>query len=80
MNLKVAMFFYEAGISFNVADTDKEMVSGLVTWARENKHVDYTPPSSYPLRTTLLDTCYKQVKEKIEVSVECSYSIVFSTY
>jgi hypothetical protein len=69
VNLAMAQFFYENGISFNVADqpSTKEFVKAVVDWARESKYGDFIPPSSYPLRTTLLDECYRVVTEKIEV-------------
>ena len=73
LNSKVAMFFYETGIPFNVADTPafKELISTTITWARENKHVEYQPPSSFPLRTTLLDRCDVEVTESIKVLFYC---------
>jgi hypothetical protein len=74
VNLAIAQFYYENGISFNVADqpATKEFIKALVHWARESKYGDFTPPSSYPLRTTLLDECHKLVAEKTEVRTNAS--------
>ena len=69
LNLAIAMFFYENGISFNVADQPsfKEAVDKIIKWSRAHMHIEYTPPSSFPLRTTLLDMSYDNVQERLQV-------------
>jgi len=73
LNMGIARFFFETGTPFNVADSPafKDLMQAVITWARDYSRVAYSPPSSHPLRTSLLDACDLDVQQKIQVRLNC---------
>lgn len=62
----MADFFYCNGLAFNVVDSQsfKDMVDAIATHGP-----GYAPPSSFMLRTSLLDESKAAVVERLEVLI-----------
>lgn len=64
VDLAVAIFFYRNGIAFHAVDSPafKEMCTAIGSYGAA-----YAPPSSFPLRSSLLEEAKKEVDKGLLV-------------